>query len=274
MAERDQIKSLKKALRAITYLNQQGDCTVSQVAAGIEVPRATAYRLLATLASEGYVDKLPNSDIYRLTSLVRSLSTGFRDEELLLELARPLLAEAQRELGWSIGVSTPRGSQMVMRLNTDYESPLALIRHGIGGSRHLLVSACGYCYLAHCTPAESEAMITAGLADPDHEHPMPFDRQQIQERVQGVRDEGFCSIEFDHEREGNLGVPLLLAGRPVGGILMRYIKSTMRSTDRLRSSYVPRLQRLALEIAQRHPAHRDHGERMAGLASGTAAEGE
>ncbi|RZL35532.1 MAG: transcriptional regulator, partial [Rubrivivax sp.] len=109
MAERDEIKSLKKALRAITFLNQQGDCTVSQVAAGIDVPRATAYRLLTTLAAEGYVDKLPNSDIYRLTSLVRGLSTGFRDEELLLELARPLLAEAQQELGWSIGVSTPRG---------------------------------------------------------------------------------------------------------------------------------------------------------------------
>lgn len=273
MAKRDEIKSLKKALRAITYLNQQGDCTMSQVAAGIEVPRATAYRLLITLISEGYVDKLPNSDIYRLTSLVRSLADGFRDEDLLIELAGPLLVEAQRELGWSIGLSTPRGIQMAMRLNTDHESPLALVRHGVGGSRHLLVSACGYCYLAHCTPGKQEAMIAAGLADPDHDYPMPFDREEIEQRVKGVQEDGFCCLEFAHEREGNLGVPLLLAGQPVGGILMRYIKSTMRNTDRLRSSYVPRLQRLAQEIAHRHPAHREHGQRNAGLPSGAAADG-
>lgn len=107
MAGRDEIRSLNKALRAITYLNRQADCTVSLVAAGIEVPRATAYRLLTTLASEGHVDKLPNSDIYRLTSLVRGLVEGFRDAELLIELAVPLLVEAQRELGWSNGLSTP-----------------------------------------------------------------------------------------------------------------------------------------------------------------------
>jgi len=66
---------------------------------------------------------------------------------------------------------------MAMRLNTDHEAPLALVRNGVGASRHLLVSACGYCYLAHCTPGKREAMIAAGLADPDHNYPMPFDRE-------------------------------------------------------------------------------------------------
>jgi len=38
-----------------------------------------------------------------------------------------------------------------------------------------------------------------------------------------VQEEGLCSLEFAQAREGNQGVPLLLAVRPVGGILMRYI---------------------------------------------------
>ncbi|KQP46253.1 helix-turn-helix domain-containing protein [Pseudorhodoferax sp. Leaf274] len=264
MADRDEIKSLKKALRAITFLNQHGDSTVSQVAQGIAVPRATAYRLLHTLAGEGYVDKLPGSDIYRLTSLVRGLAAGFRDEDLLIEIARPLLAEAQRELGWSIALSTPRGTEMVVRLNTDHDSPLALIRYGVGASLPILLSTCGYCYLAHCGPAERESIVNEGLASANPDNPVRFDREQVRDLVARVHDDGFCHLEFDHYREGNLGVPLLLAGRPVGGIVMRYIKSTMRNTDRLRASYAPRLQRLAHEIAARHPAQIAYEQRAAG----------
>lgn len=254
MAERDEIKSLKKALRAITFLNQQGDATVTQVAQGIEVPRATAYRLLQTLASEGYVDKLPSGDIYRLTSLVRRLAAGFQDADLLIEIARPLLAETQRELGWSLALATPRGHEMVVRLNTDHDSPLVLTRHKIGDTIPVLLSTAGYSYLAHCTLAERESIISAGLQNADPQAPVRFERPQITQLVEGVLAQGFCHLEFDHRREGNLGVPLLLAGRPVGGIVMRYIKSTLRNTDRLREVYAPRLQRLALEIAERHPA--------------------
>ncbi len=255
MAERDEIKSLKKALRAITFMNQHGDVTATQVAEGIAVPRATAYRLLQTLTSEGYVAKLPNSDIYRLTSLVRHLAVGFQDQELLIELARPLLAEAQRELGWAIALSTPRGTEMVVRLNTDHDSPLALIRYGVGASLPILLSTCGYCYLAHCTDAERESIVNTTLARDDPRTPVHFDRPQVQQLIEQARANGFCHLEFDHYREGNLGVPLLLAGRPVGGIVMRYIKSTLRNKDKLREIYAPRLQMLAREIAERHPAH-------------------
>ncbi len=253
MGERDDIKSLKKALRAIVLLNQIGDSTVSQLAQGIDVPRATAYRLLRTLAGEGYVDKLPGSDLYRLTSQVRRLSSGFQDLDLLLEIAQPLISAAQQALGWSIALTTPRGTQMVVRLNTDHDSPLALIRYGVGASLPILLSTCGYCYLAHLNDAERESAIEAGLRHMDPRAPIPFDRDQIDDLIRRTRADGYCHLEFEHYREGNLGVPLLLAGRPVGGIVMRYIKSTLRNTNKLREVYAPQLQRLADDIAQRHP---------------------
>jgi len=252
MGTRDEIKSLKKALRAITLLNQLGDATVTQVAQGIDVPRATAYRLLQTLACEGYVDKLPGSDLYRITSRVLRLAAGFQDLDLLLEIAQPLITAAQQELGWSIALSTPRGSQMVVRLNTDHDSPLALIRYGVGASLPMLLSTCGYCYLANLGEVEREAAVLAGLQDNDPRTPIPFDRTQIEQLIAQVRADGYCHLEFEHYREGNLAVPVLLAGRPVGGIVMRYIKSTLRNTNKLREVYAPRLQQLAADIARSH----------------------
>lgn len=250
--ERNEIKSLKKALRAITLLNRLGDATVTQIAQGIEVPRATAYRLLQTLVSEGYVDKLPGSDIYRITSMVRQLSAGFQDLHLLLEIARPLIMAAQQELGWSIALSTPLGTRMVVRINTDHESPLALIRYGVGSSLPMLLSTCGYCYLAHLHETECDNAVHAGLQEQDPQATVPFSNKEIRQLIAKVRDDGFCHLEFDHYREGNLGVPLLMGGRPVGGIVMRYIKSTLRNTNKLRDIYAPRLQQLAAEIARRH----------------------
>ena len=120
----------------------------------------------------------------------------------------------------------------------------------------MLFSTGGYAYLAHCRPPERESLIQACLAAPPPALPHGFDRARIDALIDGVLTDGFCNLEFDNFREGNLGVPLLLAGRAVGALVMRYIKSTLHGTDRLRQEFAPRLQRLAEEIAQHHPATR------------------
>ena len=82
MDSRQEIKSLKKALRALTFMNQKGDATVTDVARAVGIPRTTAHRVLATLASEGYVEKQPPSDYYRITSRVQKLAQGFIFEDI------------------------------------------------------------------------------------------------------------------------------------------------------------------------------------------------
>jgi DNA-binding IclR family transcriptional regulator len=88
-----------------------------------------------------------------------------------------------------------------------------------------------------------------------HSHLTRFNQtrsEEINYLIQLVRERGFCNIEFKRYAEGNVGVPLVLDGKPVGGLVMRYIKSVMRNTDRIQSYYVPRLQQLAREITEAH----------------------
>ena len=280
MDARHEVKSLKKALRVLKFMNERGDTTVSDVAKAVGVPRPTSYRILETLASEGYVEKQEHSVFYRITSRVQGLAVGFKDEELLLEIAKPLIADLGRELGWPVTLSTPRGGKMIVRTNTDFDCALALERWSIGFAIPMLLSTGGFCYLAHCPTAEREELLRhedAGaipgpnflepgegrylsLAD-DIRHLTRFNRNSYEEVLQLVRqtrEYGFCNIEFKSYREGNVGVPLILDGKPIGGLVMRYIKSVMKNTDRIERIYVPRLTRLADDIVVAYGARTGH----------------
>jgi IclR family mhp operon transcriptional activator len=236
MDDRQEIKSLKKALRALTVMNKKGDATVTDIAVGIGVPRTTAYRLLETLAAEGYIAKQPNSGYYRLTSAVLQLASGFQSENLFLEIAQPLLSDLGRRIGWSVSLATPRANEMVTRITTNHDTALALDRFMIGTVVPMLHATTGFCYLAYCNDSEREILVGMARASGD-----PL--------LARVRTRGFCNLEFNAYREGNVGVPLLIDGRPLGGIVMRYIKSAMTG-EKLFKEYIPLLKEVSEQISE------------------------
>lgn len=274
MDVRQEVKSLKKALRVLTYMNQCGDSTVAEVASAIGVPRPTSYRILETLASEGYIEKQPHCGLYRITSLVQRLAAGFQNEELLLEVAKPMIQQLSKELGWPIAIYTPRDTRMVARIITDHDCVMALERFHIGFAAPMLESATGYCYLARCSDAERERLLAFSLSeegcakeasDPEEirylivdkhfGHLERFNNRQFDEisyLINAVRNQGFCNLEFQKYREGNLGVPLVLDDKPVGGIVMRYIRSTMKNTGRIQNFYAPKLQKLSQDVTDEY----------------------
>jgi IclR family mhp operon transcriptional activator len=247
MDSRQEVKSLKKALKTLIVLNERGEATVTDVAVSVGVPRPTAYRLLETLASEGYVEKQDHSTIYRLTSLVRSLAAGFSEQDLAVEVAKPLIKELGRELGWPIALATPASSQMVVRITTDYENPRAIDRYMVGFNVPILHAPAGYCYLAFCEQAERERVIELSRQSSDPRERLARNRERLELLLNRVREDGFCTREYAAYREGGLGVPLLINGVPIGGVVMRYLKSAMK-IGQLQSDYVPELQKLGERI--------------------------
>lgn len=254
MDSRQEIKSLKKALRALTFMNQKGDATVTDVARAVGIPRTTAHRVLATLASEGYVEKQPPSDYYRITSRVQKLAQGFQVEQLLLEIAKPLIAEAGDELKWPIALTTPRDGEMVIRLGTDHDCPRALERFHIGFSVPIVHATGGFCFLAQCAEDERAEHVAAALRAAREKQMGIMDPLEIEYQVSLARKRGYSNLEFAQYREGNVSVPLMAGGRVIGAVVMRYIKSVMRNTGQIQSVYVPRLQQLSAEITRRYDA--------------------
>jgi IclR family mhp operon transcriptional activator len=247
MDERQELRSLKKALNALCYMNQEGEATVASLAVAIGVPRTTATRVLETLAAEGYIEKAPKSRYYRLTSQVLRLSSGFQEESLLLEAAAPRLAKLGREIGWGISLSTPRASEMIVRVTTNLDSPILLDRYAAGYRVPILYTTTGLCFLALCSPAERAAVLELARQTNDPREQLVHDAVRLEASLAHIREHGFCVIEHPEYREANVGVPLTIYGRAVGGIVMRYIKSAMKP-EQLLKYYIPLIKKLSSDI--------------------------
>jgi IclR family mhp operon transcriptional activator len=256
MDDRQEVKSAKKALRIIMLMNERGDATVSEIAQAMEVPRTTAFRLLETLATEGFIERQPHSLYYRVTSKVLNLSSGFQTENMLLEVARPLLAELGNSIGWGVSLATPRDTAMVVRITTGFDTASALDRFTIGQGVPLMRATTGMCYLAFCSDATRERMIAMARASGDPLQALAHQRKKLDAILQRVRKRGFCNFEFPINREGSVGVPVLIDGKPFGGISMRYIKAAMTG-EKLLNVLIPQLKDLAAQISDEYAARSD-----------------
>jgi IclR family mhp operon transcriptional activator len=257
MVDRQEVKSLKKALRVLNVMNEKGDATISEVAAAVGVPRTTAFRLLETLATEGYVSRQPHSPYYRLASEVLALSRGLQSENMLLEIARPLLTELGGRIGWGVSLATPRDSNMIVRITTAFDTTLELDRFMVGQGVPLMRATTGLCYLAFCTDVEREARIGMARASGDPLQSLSHQRDKLDVALQRVRRRRFCNLEFASSREGSVGVPVLVDGTPFGGISMRYIKAGMTSA-RLVDEFIPQLAEVSARITDEYALCNSH----------------
>jgi IclR family mhp operon transcriptional activator len=253
MDQRQEVKSVKKALRALTFLNANGDSTVTQVAKAIGVPRTTSQRLLETLVSEGYVEKQMHSDVYRLTSQVERLSMGFTDTDLMVEVAKPIIRAVGARIGWPLALATPRGKDMVVRVTTDYDTSLAIDRYMIGFATPMLHAPTGFCFLAYCDDDVRESILDIARATTPLPDVLRDGGRYLGQILASIRARGYCHIRFSEYREGGLAVPLLVGGRAIGGIIMRYIKSTMKP-GQIEGEYFDLMQQLACDISAAYEA--------------------
>lgn len=248
MQNQDRVKSVGKVLRALMYLNSNGESTVSEVARGIGVPRTTAYRLLQTLSSEGYLEKLPHSDVYRMTSLVQRLSSGFSDADMIIEVATPLINRVGGEIRWPLALATPRGENMVVRVTTDYDTSLAIDRYMIGFTTPILHSPTGLCYLAYCDEEIRQTIAATALSSNYSPEDYSYQGAHLKYYLQQIRSRGYCHICYKEYPEGGLAVPLVVGGKIEGGIIMRYMKSIVLP-DQLEEKYLPKMQQLVRDIS-------------------------
>ena len=260
MNEDQELRSLKRGLRVLALLNEIEAVAISELARRLELPRTTAERVLMTLASEGYVYRLPTDKRYRLSAKVCDLARGFSKDSWIIHVATPLLFDMTRRIGWPLGIATQAGEHMVLRVTTDPATSLWLHRRHVGAQIPILGASSGLVSFAFAPQAEREQLLNLLKCSSN-----PLNRERASSRailaslIDPVLANGYAFQPPPTDTpECSISVPIMIGGELAAVLLMMYMPRALDSKTLMRN-YLPMLRELAVIIGDRAGNHDDVG---------------
>lgn len=242
-------KTTLKAISILEKLNELGEARNSEIAAALDIPRPTCYRLMQTLCVAGVVLNDVNTHVYRPAERVLALSCGFEQETWVSECAKPHMKKLGAELLWPIAIATLAGTSMVLRETTDPQSPLVVRRFLAGRRVGLLSTATGRVYLANCSDEQRDVLIQIlqKSSNPDDfpaRNPTDLGQQLLK-----VRQLGFdtSSLQNNSTTWGAIAVPVFARGKILASLSVRYIRKAVTQAAE-QEKLLPRLRETAKRI--------------------------
>jgi len=238
-----QVRSLTRGLELLRLLNQQASATTQELAEASGLARPTTYRLLETLRSIGLVERARSHEGYRLTSKVRTLSSGFQNDSWVVEIATPALMKLGQEVLWPAALLTFEQDAMVVRESTHPFSPLSIYRGMEGRRIPMLSTAGGRAYLAFC-PDDERCGILERLAKGNNEEEASYarDGRWVERIIQRTRNVGYgerLDGEFTPET-ASIALPIRHYRRILGCVPIIWFRSAM-SPAKAVSQLLPKL---------------------------------
>ena len=243
-----ELKSLKRGLKAIMLINRQGSLAISELSRTLELPRTTAERVLMTLLAEGFVDRDPQTKRFYLTERVRALSGGYSDDSWIAHIAAPMLFEMTREIGWPLCIATAVGEHMRLRLTTDPSTSLSLHRRHIGSEIGMAFSSSGIVNLAFLDDERRRIMLHILRESDDPAQHVARETERIDYAIAQARELGY-SFGLDLGRERSVSVPIMEKGQIKAVLLMVFMARGL-THEQVIDKFVPRLKAMAAEISR------------------------
>jgi IclR family mhp operon transcriptional activator len=245
------VRSVVRAIDLLQALNRQAVSTLDVLHAQTGIPKPTLVRLLQTFEGRGIVKHAPQHGAYFLTSGVRSLSSGYHSEPMIVEAAAPLMDALTLRVKWPMAVAMLEDSAMVVRYSTIPLSPLAM-RHSTINVRLSLVSrAIGRAYLAFCSSDQQEALLQGVMKSPTPEDEAARDREALQIVLTKVHDAGYALRDPQVWPATNtLAVPLFDSHGVAASLGMTFFSSTMRPEQAV-ERYLGDIQEVANQVSVR-----------------------
>lgn len=245
------VQSFQRGLLILEYLNRHNGSHANAVSKGTGLTRGTTFRLLETLRGGQYVKRDSNSGRYFLKLHVRALSDGYSGEKWIDEIAQPKLHALGQELVWPMTISTPSGVDMLIRINTDFESPLSQNRFLTGHRVPILESASGLVFLSFCNENQRDTLIEVATQSGQFKNnAFVANPQALENSIKAVRQAGFAK-----RVEGSrsvMSVPIFSQSRVLACLAIRYFSTAVRDKQ-AKDRFLPLLKKAADEITAEFP---------------------
>jgi IclR family KDG regulon transcriptional repressor len=242
--------SVAKACKLLSALADGGSGTgVSELARRAELNKATALRLLGTLADEGLVVQDNATKTWGLGVQVLALAQAFRQDLTLYQAARAYMSQLVLETQESVTLLMEDGGWGVAIARAEPDSPLYVRQH-VGERRPLYVGATRKVMLAN-VPDEALKRYLATVELQAFTPNTITDVDRLRQDLDLIRAQGY-SVTDGELAEGIVGVSaaiLIPAVGPVGSIGVA--GPAFRFSREEAATLGPRLVEVAADIAQR-----------------------
>lgn len=157
------LSSVKNALRLLQNFSiEEPEKKVTELASSLGLGKSTVSRLLATLASEGFVSKDPETQKYRLGLTILNLNTIITSNLEINREAQPVLQRLVDETGETAHIAVLDGMSVVYLNKIQCKHPVQILTH-IGRRNPLHCTSSGKMILAHQKEELIEQVIEQGL---------------------------------------------------------------------------------------------------------------
>lgn len=220
------VPAASQTLALLRTLAERGPSTAASLAHAVDIPRSSAYHLLAVLRDEGFVVRLPEERRWALGPTAFSVGQAYLRHDPREVLARPLVMALADEVGQTAHLGVLHGVEVVYLIK---ESP----RHrrdaptlitGVGVHLPAATTASGRAMLAHLPSDQLRALMSSpdafiGRTGKGPASLSALRRTLIHERAQGYAHEegevldGYASVA---------AAVLDRASRPVASVSVTY----------------------------------------------------
>jgi DNA-binding IclR family transcriptional regulator len=139
------LQTLDRGLQALTIISEQSGMNIAELANQLDVDRAIAYRLVATLEAHGLVARGTKGSLHLGAGL---LTLASRFEPQLRRAARPVLHMLANETNAAAFIAVPQGEECVAIMVAEPEGGVLRVTYRVGSRHPLTLGAAGIAILA------------------------------------------------------------------------------------------------------------------------------
>lgn len=217
--ERNFLKTLARGLRVLaSFTPEKPEASLTDIAEFLKCDASTASRFVYTLEELGYLERDPQTKLYRVSPQIFALTVSLTGPRNIRKVSRPFMEELRDTTGETVVLGVRDGSEVV--LIEVVETRHALVPRGwIGGRVPVYCSALGKASLIHLSDNELKRLL-------DNLNLIPFtektiiNRLSLLQELELTRSRGWSLNNEEYTRGViSVGAPIYSAGwAPSGAI--------------------------------------------------------
>lgn len=201
------LSSVKNALQILnSFTMDEPEKKVSDISSSLGLNKSTVSRTMATLASEGFVFKDPETKKYRLGFSILTLSGIINSNMDIVRESQPILNKLVETLGETAHISIFDHLEVVYLQKVECNHPVRFLTH-VGKRNPPYCTSSGKVLLAYSSPDVIETIISQGLKQ--YTKNTITDPERLRSHLNEIRENGYAySVEEFSEGVITIAAPI------------------------------------------------------------------